>query len=32
MFMSVWIPAILAYAVGVLIAWLIWGQNSSDNA
>jgi hypothetical protein len=32
MFMSVWIPAIIAYAIGVVIAWFIWGQRSSDNA
>ena len=32
MFMSTLIPALGAYAIGLLIAWFAWGNNSSDNA
>jgi hypothetical protein len=31
MFTQTLIPALAAFAVGVIIAWLVWGS-SSDNA
>ncbi len=26
------IPALLAYAVGVLVAWFFWGRSGSEDA
>ena len=26
------IPALLFFAIGLLIAWFIWGNDSADNA
>ncbi len=31
-FISTLIPALIFYAIGLLIAWLIWGRTSSDNS
>lgn len=31
-FATTLIPAIGFYLLGLLIAWLIWGRDSSDNA
>lgn len=32
MFLNTLIPALIFFAIGLLIAWLIWGRDSSDNA
>jgi hypothetical protein len=32
LFMQTLIPALLAYAVGLIIAWFIWGRDGSENA
>ncbi|MFM2098486.1 MAG: hypothetical protein RLZZ366_25 [Pseudomonadota bacterium] len=32
MFLHTLIPALVAFAVGLLVAYLIWGNESSDNA
>jgi uncharacterized membrane protein YciS (DUF1049 family) len=32
MFLSTLIPALVAFAIGLIIAWLIWGADRSDNA
>ena len=31
-FLNTLIPALAFYAIGVMIAWLIWGRDSADNA
>jgi Sec-independent protein secretion pathway component TatC len=31
-FLATFIPAIALFALGVFIAWFIWGRDSSDNA
>lgn len=31
-FFSILIPALIAFAVGLLIAWLVWGGDRSGNA
>ncbi len=31
-FLATLIPALAFYAIGLLIAWFIWGQSGSDNA
>jgi hypothetical protein len=31
-FLNTLIPALIFYAIGVMIAWLIWGRNTTDNA
>jgi len=30
-FMTTLLPALGFYAVGLLLAWFIWGRNGSDN-
>ncbi len=30
-FIGTLIPALIFYAIGLLIAWLIWGRNASDD-
>ena len=32
MFMNTLIPALIFYAIGVLIAWFIWGRDGSRSA
>jgi hypothetical protein len=32
MFMSTLIPALAFYALGVLVAWFIWGRSGSEDA
>jgi hypothetical protein len=31
-FVTTLVPALGFFAVGVVIAWFIWGRNGSDNA
>jgi hypothetical protein len=32
MFTVTLIPALIAFVIGLVIAWFIWGNGSSDNA
>jgi hypothetical protein len=32
MFMETLIPALVAFAIGLGIAWFVWGSDASDNA
>jgi hypothetical protein len=32
MFLHTLIPALVAFAVGLLVAYALWGNDSSDNA
>jgi len=32
MFMQTLIPALVAFAIGVIIAWFLWGNDSANNA
>ncbi len=32
MFLDTLIPALVAFAIGLLIAWFVWGGDASDNA
>jgi hypothetical protein len=32
MFFGTWILSIIAFVIGLVIAWLFWGGDASDNA
>jgi hypothetical protein len=32
MFFGTWVLSLIAFAIGLLIAWFIWGGDASDNA